>query len=325
MILQLKSSVSDQEVATFHEKAGWFVVSRGQDKFLVLGSQVRSIPPELDGKVSEQWDFDTDIQLASRDFIAETKQITFSNGVTIGGDYTRPAIIAGPCSVESREQLEESASFLSSVGIRFLRGGCYKPRTSPYSFRGLGKEGLTLLAEMREKYGMLIVSEVRDATHVEEVIEHVDIIQIGAKTMYDHGVLTASGRSGKPVLLKRGFGTTVQEFVQAAEFMMAEGNEEIILCERGIRTFEKSTRFTLDLCGVEWIKKHVNLPIVLDPSHAMGYSYGVPALTKACIALGVDGLIIEVHPNPSEALSDAKQQLNHEEFSSLLKDCNVSQ
>ena len=174
-----------------------------------------------------------------------------------------------------------------------------------------------MLAKMREAYGMPVITEVRDATHVEDVIAYTDIIQIGAKAMYDHGILRAAGKARKPVMLKRGFGSSLQEFVQAAEFILSEGNPDVILCERGIRTFETKTRFTLDLCGVAFLKEYTNLPVILDTSHAMGYRYGVPDLTRACVAMGVDGLIIEVHPTPEKALSDAAQQLNFEEFEAL--------
>ena len=176
-----------------------------------------------------------------------------------------------------------------------------------------------MLDIMRDKYGLKIISEVRDASHVDEVINAVDIVQIGAKAMYDQGILRKCGESQKLILLKRGFGTTLQEFVQAAEFILSLGNSQVLLCERGIRTFETKTRFTLDLCGVAYLKEYVNLPIFLDPSHAMGYAYGVPDLTRACVAMGIDGLLIESHPNPSVALSDASQQLDFESFKDLFK------
>ena len=164
-----------------------------------------------------------------------------------------------------------------------------------------------------------IITEVRDASHVDDVIAYADIIQVGAKAMYDHGILRKCGQARKPVLVKRGFGTTLQEFVQATEFILSGGNEDVILCERGIRTFETKTRFTLDLCGVAFLKEYTNLPIILDPSHAMGYRYGVPDLARACVAMDVDGLLVEVHPNPEVAKSDAAQQLNHDEFTDLHK------
>jgi 3-deoxy-7-phosphoheptulonate synthase len=220
--------------------------------------------------------------------------------------------------VESEVQIKESAHLLKRLGLTTLRGGCYKPRTSPYSFQGLGLEGLKLLQKMREEFGLQVITEARDATHIEEVIAYTDIIQIGAKAMYDQGILRACAKTNKPVLIKRGFGTTLQELVQAAEFVLSGGNENVMVCERGLRTFETGTRFTLDLCGVAWLQEKTNLPVVLDPSHAMGYAYGVPSLTRACTAMGIDGLLIEVHPDPSVAKSDASQQLNHHQFEELL-------
>ena len=205
------------------------------------------------------------------------------------------------------------------MGINVMRGGCYKPRTSPYSFQGLGMEGLLLLDGIREKYGLTINTEVRDATHVDDVIEHTDIIQIGAKAMYDQGILRRVGQTTKPVILKRGFGTNIQEFVQAAEFILSGGNPNVILCERGIRTFETKSRFTLDLTGVAYLKQYTNLPIIIDPSHAMGFVYGVPDLARASMAMGIEGLLLEVHPNPKEAKSDAAQQLNFSQFKELHK------
>jgi len=170
---------------------------------------------------------------------------------------------------------------------------------------------------MRAQHGLTIITEARDASHIQEVIEYSDVIQVGAKAMYDQGILRACAKTSKPVLLKRGFGATLQEFVQCAEFVLSGGNENVVLCERGIRTFETKTRFTLDLCGVSYLKEHCNLPIILDPSHAMGHAYGIADLTRACVAMGVDGLLIEVHPNPTIAKSDAAQQLDHGEFRDL--------
>jgi 3-deoxy-7-phosphoheptulonate synthase len=200
-----------------------------------------------------------------------------------------------------------------------MRAGSFKPRTSPYTFQGMGLEGLKLLDKVRQQHGFNIITEVRDSTHVDDVIAFADIIQIGAKSMYDHGILRKCGKTHKPVLLKRGFGTNLQEFVQASEFILSGGNENVILCERGIRTFETKTRFTLDLCGAAYLKENTNLPLILDPSHAMGYAYGVPDLARACMAMDIEGLLIEVHPNPSEAQSDASQQLNHPQFRELFQ------
>ena len=316
MILHLKKEISEQEA---HQMAvaSKSIIFRQDDFFvLVTPSKDKEVPSLLQSAVAESWVSDSDIQLAAKKYHTGVREIDF--GVTkIGGNTYNSVMITGPCSVESEEQIEQAAQLCVKLGVKILRAGAYKPRTSPYSFQGLGLAGLQLLAKMREKYGLKIITEVKDSTHIEEVIEYSDIIQIGAKAMYDQGILRRCGAQQKPVLLKRGFGTTLQEFVQAAEFILSGGNPNVILCERGIRTFETKTRFTLDLCGVAWLKQHTNLPIILDPSHAMGYAYGVADLSRACIAMGIDGLLIESHPNPKIALSDADQQLNFEEFTNL--------
>jgi 3-deoxy-7-phosphoheptulonate synthase len=288
-----------------------------EHRVLVLSSKVRELDPRFSPLVREKFVFDDDIQLASARYRSKKREVRFGN-IVIGGDTAHTVFMAGPCSVESREQMETVCERLVKDEIRVLRAGAFKPRTSPYVFQGLGNGGLSLLAEMRQKYGLSVVTEVRDATHVEAVIEVADIVQIGAKAMYDHGILRACGKSRKPVLLKRGFGSTLQELVQAAEFMLSSGNENVILCERGIRTFETKTRFTLDLCGVAYLKQHVNLPVVVDTSHAMGYRYGVPDLTRAACAMGVDGLLIESHPTPDKALSDAAQQVDLDTLSEMV-------
>lgn len=317
MILHLKDTISAVEASRLAEQHKAFHVVSNGTNVLITGSGVKDIPGGLENAVAEHWVFPNDMQLASRNYRNETREVTVGN-VTIGGKTGNTLIISGPCSVESEEQLRQSAALLKANGLTSLRGGCYKPRTSPYSFQGMGLDGLKLLAKMREEHGFTVVTEARDATHIDEIIEHADVIQVGAKAMYDQGILRACAKTQKTVLIKRGFGTTLQEFVQAAEFVLSGGNENVLLCERGIRTFETGTRFTLDLCGVEWLKHYTNLPVILDPSHAMGYAYGVAGLTRACTALGVDGLLIEVHPNPKVAKSDASQQLNHAEFEALL-------
>ncbi len=319
MIIELKSTVSANDCATFAEKHKAFHITYEGKNYLITGSGVKELPADLESITTEHWVFANDIQLASKRFRADKREVKIGN-VSIGGNTNHTILIGGPCSVESEEQIGSSAELLVGMGLSTLRGGCYKPRTSPYSFQGLGLEGLQLLAKMRTEYGLNVITEARDATHIDEIIEHTDIIQVGAKAMYDQGILRACAKIKKPVLIKRGFGTTLQEFVQAAEFVLAGGNENVILCERGIRTFETGTRFTLDLCGVAWLQEHTNLPIVLDPSHAMGYAYGVNPLARACVAMGIDGLLIEAHPNPKVAKSDASQQLNYEEFKQLQKD-----
>lgn len=318
MILHLKASVSAETASQLAEQIKAFHVVSAGKQVLITGSGVKEVPETVAAHVDAHWVFPNDMQLAARSYRDETREVTIG-GATIGGKTGNTLIISGPCSVESESQIRESAALLKANKLTALRGGCYKPRTSPYSFQGMGLEGLKLLAKMREEYGFAVVTEARDATHIDEIIEHADVIQVGAKAMYDQGILRACAKTQKTVLIKRGFGTTLQEFVQAAEFVLSGGNENVLLCERGIRTFETGTRFTLDLCGVEWLKHYTNLPVILDPSHAMGYAYGVAGLTRACVALGVDGLLIEVHPNPKAAKSDASQQLNHAEFEELLK------
>jgi 3-deoxy-7-phosphoheptulonate synthase len=284
---------------------------------LITPSSLKEVDESHQADIIASFPMDSDIQLASRKYIPSTREIKFSDTLTIGGATNHTMMITGPCSVESEEQIDQVAKFCVEQGVKVLRAGCYKPRTSPYTFQGLGHKGLILLAKMRDKYGLKIITEVKDATHVEDVIEFADIIQIGAKAMYDHGILRACSKIQKPIVLKRGFGSTLQEFVQSAEFILSGGNMNVALCERGIRTYETKTRFTLDLCGVAYLKEHTNLPIILDPSHAMGYAYGVADLTRACVAMGIDGLLIETHPDPSVAKSDASQQLNFEKFSVL--------
>ena len=317
MIIHLRSSVNSQEASQLADSIKAFhIVSDGKN-VLITGSGLKEVPDLIADKVDEFWVFPNDIQLASRKYLGKTREVNIGN-VTIGGDSKNTLLIGGPCSVESEDQIRNSAELLVGLGLTTLRGGCYKPRTSPYSFQGLGLEGLKLLAKMRDEFGLNVITEARDATHIQEIIEYTDVIQVGAKAMYDQGILRACAKTNKPVLIKRGFGTTLQEFVQAAEFVMSGGNENVILCERGLRTFETGTRFTLDLCGVAWMQEYTNLPVILDPSHAMGYAYGVPSLARACVAMGIDGLLIEAHPDPSVAKSDASQQLNHEQFRQLL-------
>ena len=317
MIIQLQKNITGLEAAQIASEIQAFHIVYEQEDYLITGSGVKEIPTILVDKTLNSWVFPNDLQLASSKFSTKKRSVQFGN-VLIGGDTKNTVIIGGPCSVESEEQIRASSTFISGLGLNILRGGCYKPRTSPYSFQGLGLEGLKLLAKMRDEFGLTVITEVRDATQIDEVIAYSDIIQVGAKAMYDQGILRACAKTQKPILIKRGFGTTLQEFVQAAEFVLSGGNPNVILCERGIRTFETGTRFTLDLCGVAWLKQHTNLPIILDPSHAMGYAYGVADLARACVAMGIDGLLIETHPDPSVAKSDASQQLNHAEFESLI-------
>ena len=316
MIIHLPKNISHAYVQELADHVGALCLEKTDYFVLITNHTVKQLPATLESVAFAHWTFNTDMQLSSREYHPETHRIAIGD-TYIGGDGSNQLMIAGPCAIESREQIEQSCQMLIQQGIRVLRAGCYKPRTSPYTFRGLGEDGLKLLAEMREKYGLLIATEMRDATHADKVVEYADIVQIGAKAMYDHGLLTAAGQSGKPVILKRGFGSTLQELVNCADFIMSCGNDQVILCERGIRSFETNTRFTLDLCGVAWLKQHCNLPVILDPSHAMGYAYGIGDLARACTAMGIDGLLVETHPCPQCAQSDAPQQLNHQQFGEM--------
>jgi 3-deoxy-7-phosphoheptulonate synthase len=316
MILHLNPGISNEELFNLSKKHQGIGFFQNEQPILVLSGKTKTIPDSLAELVNESFVMESDIQLASKSYISEKRTIKIGN-IEIGGSTDHTMMIAGPCSIESWEQIIEVAEFLKGLGIKTLRAGSFKPRTSPYTFQGLGEEGLKMLAKVREEYGLNIITEVKDSSHVDLVIEYSDVVQIGTKAMYDQSILKACGKSKKPVLLKRGFGTTLHEFVQAAEFILSGGNSQVMLCERGIRTFENKTRFTLDLAGVAYLKEHTNLPIVIDPSHAMGYRYGIPDLTRAAVAMGVDGLLIETHPNPKVALSDASQQLNFHEFETM--------
>ncbi len=224
------------------------------------------------------------------------------------------AIIAGPCTVESRAQTLETARAVSAAGATMFRGGAYKPRTSPYAFQGLGQEGLRLLAEAREATGLPIVTEVMDARDLESLLEVADVLQIGARNMQNYSLLTEAGRSGRPVLLKRGLSSTLGELLTSAEYILKEGNEAVILCERGIRTFETAYRFTLDLAAVPVLKELSHLPVIVDPSHAAGRRELVTPLSLAAAAVGADGVIVEVHPDPEHALCDGPQSLVADQF-----------
>ncbi len=318
MIIHLKNTVGEEEANTLARENEAIIFKKDQQYVLVTSSKLKELPKNINGQCDEYFVTETDIQLASSSYKKGKQEIQVGSE-RIGGDHHKTLMITGPCSIESWEQIEQSAKLLKELNISTLRAGCFKPRTSPYTFQGLGEEGLMMLVEVRKQYGLNIITEVKDSTHVDLVIEHADIVQIGAKAMYDQSILHRCGEVDKPVLLKRGFGTTLQEFVQAAEFIMSKGNQNVMLCERGIRTFENNTRFTLDLCGVAFLKEKTSLPVVVDPSHAMGFRYGVPDLTRAAVAMGVEGLLIETHPTPEIAKSDAAQQLNFEEFRSLYK------
>ena len=240
------------------------------------------------------------------------------DGVPVGG--TKFTLMAGPCSVESEEQLLSTAHAVKAAGATILRGGAYKPRTSPYEFQGLGKEGLRLLALAKEQTGLKIITEILSENHVQHVAEVADILQVGARNAQNFQLLIECAKSGKPVLLKRGLSERIEEWLLAAEYLLAHGNGNVLFCERGIRTFENYTRNTLDLAAVAIVKKESHLPIIIDPSQGCGRADLVRALCKGSVAMGADGLLIEVHPNPAEAMSDGQQQVDFKSFAALVKD-----
>jgi len=256
-------------------------------------------------------------RMASRDFQSSDSKINVK-GIVIGGKKIQ--VIAGPCAVENRTILMSIGEKVKGAGAAFIRGGAFKPRTSPYSFQGLGEEGLKHLAYVRKKTGLPVVTELMDPRDMEVIVKYADIIQIGARNMQNFRLLLEVGSAKKPVLLKRGLSSTIKEWLMAAEYIMSRGNHNVILCERGIRTFETATRNTLDLSAVPVLKKLTHLPVVVDPSHGVGKWDLVAPMAKAAVAAGADGLIIEVHTNPEEALSDGEQSLRPDDFKKLMKE-----
>jgi 3-deoxy-7-phosphoheptulonate synthase len=255
--------------------------------------------------------------LASRQFHPEDRVVELPNGVVIG--RSRPVVMAGPCAVESEAHLRAAAQAVHDAGGRVLRGGAFKPRTSPYAFQGLGERGLELLRQAADRHGMAVVTEVLSPEDVPLVAAHAEMLQIGARNMQNYPLLRAVGRAKHPVLLKRGMGSTLAELLLAAEYILAEGNQEIVLCERGIRTFENSTRSTLDISAVPVLQSMTSLPVIVDPSHATGRADWVAPVALAAVAAGAHGLIIEMHPNPGDALCDGKQSITPSAFAELMR------
>jgi len=276
---------------------------------------------ELQEGVEEVVRISAPYKLASRHFRPEGSVIQLGKGVAVGGEQV--VMMAGPCSVESAEQIETIAALVAKEGVRVLRGGAFKPRTSPYSFQGLGKKGLQLMRAAADRYDLLVVSEVMDHTQIPLMMECVDVLQVGARNMQNYNLLKEVGKVSKPVLLKRGISATLEELLLSAEYIMAGGNYDVILCERGIRTFESYTRNTLDISAIPVIKKLSHLPIIVDPSHGTGRRDKVPPMARAAVAAGGDGLLIEVHDDPEKALSDGAQSLYPEQFEQLMKELRM--
>jgi 3-deoxy-7-phosphoheptulonate synthase len=256
-------------------------------------------------------------KFVSKEFKQEPSRIRV-NGSEIGGDEF--VVMAGPCSVENEKQILETAEAVAAAGAKVLRGGAFKPRTSPYDFQGLALEGLKLLAKAREATGLAIVTEIMSEGDVDQVAEYADVMQVGARNMQNFSLLKALGKCQRPVLLKRGMSSTIKELLMSAEYITAHGNPNIILCERGIRTFETATRNTCDIAAVPVLRELTHLPVILDPSHATGKRSLVPPLCRAAVAIGADGLIVEVHPRPEKAMSDGAQSLRTEQFAAMMRD-----
>jgi len=269
--------------------------------------------------VSEVIPIQKPYKLVSREVYPNDTVIKINDEVSIGAG-AKLSVLAGPCSVESRESIIEIAKFVKKAGANILRGGAFKPRTSPYSFQGLGKEGLEYMAEARDITGLPIITEVMDTRHVELVAEYADILQIGARNMQNFYLLKEVGKTRKPVLLKRGPSATIEEWLMSAEYIFSEGNKNVILCERGIKTYENATRNTLDISAVPVVKELSHLPVVVDPSHGTGKWRYVGSMAKAAVAAGADGVIIEVHPEPKKAMSDGAQSLKYDKLEALMKE-----
>jgi 3-deoxy-7-phosphoheptulonate synthase len=326
MIVEMKTGATSGEVNRVVERAqnmGLEIqMNYGTDKTVIailgsstgqLSTDIFAVLPGVESVVRVMKPY----KLASREFKAENSLVTV-DGVEIGGQ--RFVIMAGPCAVEHRDQLMETAIAVKKAGASIVRGGAFKPRTSPFSFQGLRKAGLELLAAMRREVGLPVVTEVIDPSQVNMVSKYADILQVGARNMQNFSLLTKIGKSKCPVVLKRGYSVTVAEWLTAADYLLAEGNEKVILCERGIRSFEDSVRFSLDISSIAVIKKSSHLPIIVDPSHAAGHHDLVGPLAKAAVAAGADGLLIEVHPNPQEALVDGLQSLSIPKFERLMNE-----
>jgi 3-deoxy-7-phosphoheptulonate synthase len=325
MIIVMRPKATQQDVEIVTKKiveAGLQVhLSQGESRTIigVIGDKklIAKLPTDVFPGVEKSVSVTESYKLVSREFKQEDSIIDI-NGTLIGGKHL--GIMAGPCAVESMEQLLEAAQVVKAAGAQFLRGGAYKPRTSPYAFQGLEEKGLEMLAEAREKTGLKIVTEVVDSASVDTVSQFADILQIGARNMQNFNLLKTVGRTDKAVLLKRGLSATISEWLNAAEYVMSEGNYNVILCERGIRTFETYTRNTLDLGAVAAVKTLSHLPVIVDPSHGTGLWKMVRPMARAAIAAGADGLMIEVHPNPAEALCDGNQSLTPENFHLLMNE-----
>ena len=325
MIIITRPDITDDELDHLRERieaAGLHThLSRGEHRTIIgcIGDETRlmELPLRSIPGVESVMPVLKPYKLASREFAVNRTVVRVGAEAVIGGNEL--TVIAGPCSVENRAMLNETAVAVCSAGATILRGGAFKPRSSPYSFQGLGKEALQLLVATRAEHGLPVVTEVLDTRDVDLVAEHADMLQVGARNMQNYALLAELGRVQRPVLLKRGLAGTITELLMSAEYIMAHGNHQVVLCERGIRTFERATRNTLDVSAIPVLQRETHLPVIVDPSHAGGEASLVAPLAFAAIAAGADGLMIEVHPNPETALSDGDQSLDFAAFARLMQ------
>jgi len=324
MIIITRYDITDEELDHIRERveaAGLHThLSRGERRTIIgcIGDEAKlqEVPLRSLAGVEQVLPVLKPYKLASKEFSAQNTIVRVGANASIGSEVL--TVIAGPCSVENRTMLYETAHAVQAAGATILRGGAFKPRSSPYSFQGLGKQALELLAEVRAETGLPVVTEVLDTRDVDIVAEHADMMQVGARNMQNFALLSELGRVQRPVLLKRGLSATITELLMSAEYIMAHGNHQVVLCERGIRTYERATRNTLDISAIPVLKRETHLPVIVDPSHAGGDSDLVAPLAFAAVAAGADGLIIEVHPDPESALSDGDQSLNPGAFSTVM-------
>jgi 3-deoxy-7-phosphoheptulonate synthase len=323
MMIVMKEGATEEEIAHVVERVEEIGcsahVSKGEILTLIgaIGNREKVADLGLEGApgVDHLVPIAKPYKLASRQFKKGQDSVLEIGGREVGG--TKFALMAGPCTVENRDQMLASAEEVATAGATMLRGGAYKPRTSPYSFQGLGREGLRLLAEAKRQTGLPIVTELLDLRDLDDVLEVADVVQVGARNMQNYSLLAEVGKSGRPVLLKRGLSATIEELLMASEYILKEGNEDVMLCERGIRTYETAYRFTLDLMAVPALKEQTHLPVIVDPSHAPGRRDWVESMSLAAVAAGADGIIIEVHNEPEKAICDAAQQVPTSEFGEL--------
>lgn len=325
MIVQMKKDATKKEVEYLQNyliQKGFGIKDASSDEIVLFGvlGDVKALDPtqlRVFAGVENVTRISSPFKLASKAFKQEQTKITLKNGVVIGGDDF--VVMSGPCSVESEEQLRTIAKAVKASGSNVLRGGVFKPRTSPYTFQGLGLEGLKMMRRVADEFGMAIITELMGTEHIDEFVKYVDIIQLGARNMQNFDLLKAVGKTNTPVMLKRGLSNTIEEWLMSAEYIMSEGNDQVILCERGIRTFEKYTRNTLDISAVLAVRELSHLPVIVDPSHAAGKWEMIEALSLAALAVEADGIIVEVHQDPENALSDGAQSLKPKKFEHMME------